>query len=84
MIPGLGTSPGEGNDTKSSFLAWEIPWTKKTGVTRVGVVRVGHDLETKPPSPKKYMKISKTVHSQRIQVLCTQISNFILQTIKVN
>ena len=47
-------------------------------------MRVGHDLETKPPSPKKYMKISKTVHSQRIQVLCTQISNFILQTIKVN
>ena len=24
-IPGLGGSPGEGNDTHSSILAWKIP-----------------------------------------------------------
>ena len=27
VIPGLGTSPGEGKDTHSSILAWRIPWT---------------------------------------------------------
>ena len=29
-IPGLGRSPGEGN-SHSSILAWEIPWTAKSG-----------------------------------------------------
>ena len=27
-IPGLGRSPGGGNATHSSILAWEIPWTE--------------------------------------------------------
>ena len=27
-IPGLGRSPGEGNATYSSILAWRIPWTE--------------------------------------------------------
>ena len=30
-IPGLGRSPGEGNGTHSSILAWEIPWTEEPG-----------------------------------------------------
>ena len=30
-IPGSGRSPGEGNATHSSILAWEIPWTKEPG-----------------------------------------------------
>ena len=30
-IPGLGRSPGEGNGTPSSILAWEIPWTEEPG-----------------------------------------------------
>ena len=30
-IPGLGRSPGEGNGTHCSFLAWRIPWTKEPG-----------------------------------------------------
>ena len=30
-IPGLGRSPGEGTETHSSILAWEIPWTEKPG-----------------------------------------------------
>ena len=42
-IPGLGRSPGEGNATHSSILAWKIPWTEKP----VGLQRVGHDLATK-------------------------------------
>ena len=29
--PGLGRSPGEGNATHSSILAWEIPWTEEPG-----------------------------------------------------
>ena len=28
-IPGLERSPGEGNDTHSSILAWRIPWTEE-------------------------------------------------------
>ena len=30
-IPGLGWSPGEGNATLSSVLAWEILWTEEPG-----------------------------------------------------
>ena len=28
-IPGLGRSPGEGNETHSSILAWRITWTEE-------------------------------------------------------
>ena len=28
-IPGSGRSPGEGNATHSSILAWRIPWTEE-------------------------------------------------------
>ena len=27
LIPGLGSSPGEGKAIHSSILAWRIPWT---------------------------------------------------------
>ena len=30
-IPGLGRSPGEGYGNPLHFLAWEIPWTEKSG-----------------------------------------------------
>ena len=30
-IPGLGRSPGGGNRTHSSVLAWRIPWTEEFG-----------------------------------------------------
>jgi len=30
-IPGSGRSPGEGNATHSSVLAWSIPWTEEPG-----------------------------------------------------
>ena len=49
LIPGSGRSPGEGNDSHSRILVWEIPWTEGVwwasvpGVTRGG----GHDLATK-------------------------------------
>ena len=36
----------------SSILGWEIPLTEGAWQATVhGVVRVGHDLETKPPPP---------------------------------
>ena len=31
LIPGSGRSPGRGNATHSSILAWEIPWTEEPG-----------------------------------------------------
>ena len=46
-IPGLGRSPGEGNGNHSSVLAWEIPWTEKSGEQSKGLQRVGHNLATK-------------------------------------
>ena len=34
--------------TDSSILAWEIPWTDKSGrLQSMGSQRVGHDLEAK-------------------------------------
>ena len=30
-IPGLGRSPGEGNGTHSSILAWRVSWTEEPG-----------------------------------------------------
>ena len=36
--------------THSSILAWRIPWTEEPGgLQSVGLQRVGHNLETKPP-----------------------------------
>ena len=31
LILGLGRSPGGGNGTPSSILAWKIPWTEESG-----------------------------------------------------
>ena len=46
-IPGSGISPGEGNATHSSILAWGIPWTGEPGgLQSVGSQRVRHDLVT--------------------------------------
>ena len=43
-IPGSGRSPGEGNATHSSVLAWRIPWMKEPGrLHSTGSQRVGHD-----------------------------------------
>ena len=29
LIPGLGRSPGEGNDNTLQYSYWEIPWTEE-------------------------------------------------------
>ena len=42
--PGSGRSPGEGNATHSSTLAWRIPWKEEPGrLQSMGSQRVGHD-----------------------------------------
>ena len=44
LIPGSGRTPGGGNATCSSILAWEIPWTEEPGGLQfTGSQRVGHD-----------------------------------------
>ena len=46
-IPGSGRSPGEGNATHSSVLAWRIPWTEEPGgLQSTGSQRVGQDRAT--------------------------------------
>ena len=46
-IPGSGSSPGEGNETHSSILAWKIPWVEEPGrLQSMGLQRVGHDWMT--------------------------------------
>ena len=43
LIPGSGRSPGEGNGSHSSILAWEIPWTEEPGgLQSMRAQRVGH------------------------------------------
>ena len=46
MIPGLGSSPGEGNDNLPQY-SWLDRGTRWATVH--GISRVGHYLETKPP-----------------------------------
>ena len=44
FIPGSGRSPGVGNATSSSILAWKIPWTEKPGGLQfMWLQRVGHN-----------------------------------------
>ena len=43
-IPGLGRSSGEGMGTRSSILAWRIPWTEEPGkLQSIGLQRVGYN-----------------------------------------
>ena len=47
LIPGSGRSPGGGNGTHSSLLAWRIPWTEEPGgLQSMGPQRVRHDWAT--------------------------------------
>ena len=41
-VPGLGRSPGGGNATHSSILAWKIPWSEEAGIVHQ-IARVRHD-----------------------------------------
>ena len=48
--------------THSSILAWRIPRTGDWRATVQGVLRVRHDLATKPPPPDKRAGAG-TIHS---------------------
>ena len=44
--------------TRSSILAWEIPWTEKPGrLQSMGSQRVGHNLVTKQQQQQLYINI---------------------------
>ena len=45
FIPGLGRSPGEGNDNPFQYSCWENPMDRSL-VDYMGLQRVGHDLGT--------------------------------------
>ena len=46
-VPGSGRSPGEGNGTHSSVLAWKVPWTEEPGgLQSMGSQGVGHHWAT--------------------------------------
>ena len=43
-IPGVGRSPGKGDETHFSIFAWKIPWTEEPGrLQTIGLQRVGQD-----------------------------------------
>ena len=44
QVQSLGSSPGGGDGTHSSTLAWKTPWTEEPGgLQSMGSQRVGHD-----------------------------------------
>ena len=44
LTPRSRRSPGEGNGTHSSILAWRIPWTEESGgLQSMGLQTVGHN-----------------------------------------
>ena len=51
LIPGWGRSPGERNGNPLQYPCLENPMDRKSWWATVhGVVRVGHNLATKPPA----------------------------------
>ena len=50
LIPGSGRSPGEGNGNSLQYSCLENPMDRGAWrATVYGVIRVGHNLVTKPP-----------------------------------
>ena len=67
-VPGLEIPLEEEMATHSSILAWEIPWTEAPGgVQSMGLQRVRHHLETKPPPPPLYMQWNITQPLRRMK-----------------
>ena len=55
-IPGLGRSPGGGQDDHSSILAWRITWTEEPGgLQSMESQRVWHNLATEH-AKKRYQR----------------------------
>ena len=68
-----GKSPGEGNATHSSILAWETSWTEEPGgLQSMELQRVGRDLGTKSLLPFEHRIPHKNlVVSQSAHGFCT-------------
>ena len=61
-VPESGKSPGEGNATHFSVLAWEISWIEEPGgLQSMELQRVGHDLATKPLLPFEHRILHKNL-----------------------
>ena len=61
-IPGLGRSPGEGNGTHSSYLAWEVAWTEEPGGLQfIGLQIVGAWTTKQQQLPSSELSISLTM-----------------------
>ena len=59
LIPDLGRSPGEGNGTHSSILAWEIPWTEEHDrLESMGLQKARHNLVTEQLQQLKLLRIN--------------------------
>ena len=61
----------ERQPTPANIVAWRIPWTEEPGrLQSMGSQRVGHNLVTKPPPPRK--SVSPT-YQQKIKELLSMI-----------
>ena len=63
LIPGLGRSPGEGNGNPLQYSCLDntMDWGDWQ-ITVHGITRVGHDLATKPPPPKRIYEVTYMIH----------------------
>ena len=74
LIPGSERASGEGNSNPLQYSRLENPTDRGAwGATVYGVVRVGHDLVTKPPLPPHCLPFTKligTTTSCNLRVFC--------------
>ena len=67
-IPGQEDLQEEEMATRSSILAWEIPWTEEPGgLQSMGSQRLRHDLVTKPQPP---CLISRVTQAKCLSLAC--------------
>ena len=65
LIPGWEDPLEKGMATRSSILAWRIPWTEEPGRRQsMESQRVGHDLVTKRPPQAKECQRSPENHQE--------------------
>ena len=70
-IPGLGRSPGEGNGTLSSLLAWKIPWMEEPGrLQSMGSPRLRFDWATSLHFTSKRCAHAALLHKDTLGPVC--------------
>ena len=74
-IPGLGRSPGDGNDNLLQYSCLENPRDREAWKTTVhGVAKVSHDLVTnRPPSPTCYVNPKLLIYPSLIIVFLKSV-----------